>query len=249
MNVETNGLVLKNVRIARDRKMLVILTRKFGKISVGTSITPRSRKQSQLPLGAFTYGRYELYKNRDSFNLDAADTIESFFDIAGDVDKYFAASCALEFTEQVLPYEEPSEAVLDALLEYLRIVSSRKSHYSSLLLIYQWKVMFLAGYMPELDRCCRCGSGKEPAAFSIPDGGIVCGDCKNQCDVNNALLYSVNSDIIKILKFVANGGMKAFERLSLRKDIEEYLTVILKETMSYHLGIKELKSESYLEKF
>lgn len=248
MITETNGLVLKNTRIARDRRMLVLLTRKFGKISAGTGISPRAKNRSQLPLGPFTYGRYELYKGRDTFNLNSADTIESFFEIGEDVDKYFAASFALEFTEAILPYEQPAEEILDALIQFLKILRGRSVKIKSLLLIYQWKVLALSGYMPNLYTCCKCGRDVEPAAISIADGGIICDACKNGDNVNISLLYYAKDDIILTLKFLERTDMERFAGLSLKADVEEQLQHILKDILSYHLNINELKSEAYLIK-
>lgn len=248
MITETNGLILKNTKIARDRRMLVLLTRKFGKISAGTGISQRSKNRSQLALGPFTYGRYELYKGRDSFNLNSADTIESFFEIGEDVDKYFAASYALEFTEAVLPYEQPAEDILDALIQFLKILRGRNVKYRSLLMIYQWKVLAYSGYMPNLHTCCRCGKDVPAAGISVADGGIICQECINVGNVNNRLLYYTKDDIILILKFLEKTDMERFAGLSLRSDAEELLQKILKDILQYHLNIKELKSESYLIK-
>ena len=245
MITETNGLILKNTKIARDRRMLVLFTRKFGKISAGTGISQRGRNRSQLALGPFTYGRYELYKGRE-FNLNSAETIESFFEIGEDVDKYFAASCALEYTEQILPYEQPAEETLDTLLSFLRLLRERKGRYRSFLLIYQWKVLAQSGFMPELSTCARCGREKEAAALSIADGGILCGDCKKKGNVNMRLLYEVKFDIIQILKFVKNADMSRFAGLTLNRESEEYLARILKDILSYYLNINTLKSEAYL---
>lgn len=249
MITETTGLVLKNTKIARDRRMLVLFTRKFGKISAGTGLTPRGKNRSQLALGPFTYGRYQLFKGRE-FNVDAAESVESFFEIGENVDKYFAASCALEYVDAILPYEQPAEETLDTLLSFFRILKKRSSRYRSLLLIFQWIVLAQSGFMPDLYTCGHCGRPMEAAALSVADGSILCGDCLETClregKVNNALLYRDKFDIIAILKFIAGNGLECFAGLSLNPDAEAYLGSILKDVLSYHLNINKLKSETYL---
>ena len=145
-----------------------------------------------------------------------------------------------------MPEEQPGEKILDSLLDFLRILTVRKSRFKSLLVVYQWKLLCLCGYMPELDRCARCGKDAPAVGFSVVDGGVVCSDCRNSGKVNLSLLYDLNFDIIKTLKFIANSDMKAFEKLALQDEIAGYLEDILKKYVSYHLDISKLKSESFI---
>lgn len=245
MVTETDGIILRQTKIARDRKMLILFTRKFGKISAGTGIR-QSGKKSSLPLRPFTHGRYEIFCGRTSYNIDAAETIESFYELGEDVDRFFCASCALEFTDKVLSEGMPAEPVLDTLLSFLRILSSRKTKLRSFLIMYEWKVLYLTGYGPVTDRCTSCGKQAEPAGFSIVDGGTVCGDCVDSDRVNMRLLYSIKFDIIQILKFIGSNNIDSFANLAFSPETAGYLDKILHEYVSYHLDIRGLKSESYL---
>lgn len=246
MVTETDGLILRQIKLPDDRRMLVLFTRKFGKISAGTSIRLNGKNKSSLALRAFTHGRYELFHGREIFNINAAETKESYFRLGEDIDKYMLASYALEFTDKVVPEGQPGEKILDNLLDFLRILSVRKSKIKSLLIVYQWKLLCLCGYMPELDRCSRCGREASLTDFSVADGGVVCDDCKTSGRVNLSLLYDLRFDIIKTLKFIANNDMKAFEKLALQDEISDYMESILKQYVSYHLDINKLKSESFV---
>ena len=246
MITETDGIILRQTNIANDRKMLVILTRSFGKISAGTGIRSSGKRKTSLPLRPFTHGRYELYHGRSMYNVDAADTIESFFEIGENIDSFFCGSCALEFTDKALMENMPAEQVLDSLISLLRILTVRKTGLPSLLLIYQWKILQLLGFMPGLDTCVKCGSGDDAAGLSIADGGVICGSCRNSGTVNMRLLYDLKFDIIRTLKFIEKNEMEVFSRLTFSEDTLKYLNEILKEYILYHLDIKELKSEGYI---
>ena len=226
--------------------MLVLLTRKFGKISAGTGIRGTGKRKSSLPLRAFTHGRYELYHGRSMFNVDSADTIESFYEIGTDVNSFFAASYALEFTDKVLMENVPAERVLDTLIEMLRILSARRTRLKSLLIIYQWKILQLLGYMPGLEHCVRCGRDPADAGLSVVDGGVICRDCSDSGKVNMRLLYDLKFDIIQILKFIERNEMKTFSNLAFSNETAEYLNRILRSYILYHLDIADMKSESYI---
>ncbi|MBQ4650335.1 MAG: recombination protein O N-terminal domain-containing protein, partial [Firmicutes bacterium] len=60
MVTDTEAMVLKQVKTLNGRRMLLLFTKKFGKISVGTSATEGGRNKSALAVRPFTYGRYEL---------------------------------------------------------------------------------------------------------------------------------------------------------------------------------------------
>ena len=79
MYTDTEGIIIRQTKTAYGRRMIVLLTKKYGKISAGTSISEKGKTKSTLALQPFTYGRYELYKGRDSYSIGGAETIESFF--------------------------------------------------------------------------------------------------------------------------------------------------------------------------
>ncbi len=248
MITQTDGIILKQIRLPDDRRLLVLFTRKFGKISAGTGIRLNGKNKSSLALRVFTHGRYELFFGGKSCNINAAETIDSYFGIGTDIDKYMLASYALEYTERLLPENEPQEKLFDLLVSFLRLMEKRRARPESLVLVYQWKALGVCGYMPHLDSCVRCGKPAEEGAFSVADGGVICGECKKSAGVNKRLLYDLRFDIIKILKSIRDNPIGAFEKLALHDEIFEYLNLLLRDYISYHLDINNLKSEIYLKK-
>jgi len=249
MVTDTDGIILRQTRLPGDRRMLVVLTRRFGKISAGTSIKTNGKNKSALALRVFTHGKYEIYHGRESFNINAAETIESYFRIGEDVDRYMFASYALEFTEKILQDQSPAEEVLDLLLEFLSILENRNKGLHSLVVMYLWKLVQLCGYMPSLQGCAKCGSqesSENDAFFSIVDGGLVCRQCIASGRVNQRLLYQTDFGTIKILDFIRMSDMRSLGKLALKDEISRYLLKILRDYVSYHMDINELKSESYL---
>ena len=227
MVTDTDGVILRQTRLPGDRRMLVVLTRRFGKISAGTGIRTNGKNKSALALRVFTHGKYEIFHGRTSFSLNAAD-------------KYMYASYALEFTEKILQEEEPAERVLDMLLDLLRLISVRKTKLQSLIVMYQWKLVDICGYMPSLHGCARCGRPESeitPGGLSVVDGGLVCMDCIKSGTINMRLLYRNKFDIIRILDFIRVNDIRSLGKLALKDDVSAYLSEILKEYVSYHLDI------------
>lgn len=228
--------------------MILLFTKKYGKISAGTGINERGKGKSSLALRPFTYGRYELFKNRDSYNINGADVLKSYYAIGEDVDKYMNGAYVLEFTERVLEEEVPSPGIFSLLIDFFDLLETRDRGIGTLVLAYQTKVFRYAGVMPQLDRCAVCGQEKPAAGFSIEDGGIICEDCRREMEnlERHALIYDVRFGILDILKYFAANPLKKLENIALKGDAGKQLQKIIREYAAYYLDASDLKSEKLI---
>ena len=71
MLTDTEGIVLRQTKTSYNRRMILLFSKKYGKISAGTGIQEKGRGRNSLALRPFTYGRYEIFKNRDSYNINS----------------------------------------------------------------------------------------------------------------------------------------------------------------------------------
>lgn len=226
--------------------MLVMFSRKFGKISVGTNLTGSGKNKSVLATRPFTYGEYELFKGRDIYNLNSGRVIRSYFDIGDDLDKYMAASYVLELTDKLLMEEDPQPGLFADLAGFMEAIEKRSKKTDTLVLAYIVKALESTGTMPELESCASCGRprGNSRAAwFSIEDGGIICRECAAGHNEDKSLIYQVDFDIINILSYFKKEPFSRFEKLALEDRVSDRLMEILKGYMAYHLDISDLKSE------
>ncbi|MBO5995241.1 MAG: DNA repair protein RecO [Firmicutes bacterium] len=248
MITDTEGIVLKQVKTVNGRTMLVIFSRKFGRISVGTNLTGSGKNKSALATRPFTYGEYELFKGRDVYNLNSARVIKSYFDIGEDLDKFMAASYVMELTDHLLMEEDPQPKLFVDLTEFLETVEKRTRSLDTLVIAYIIKALDSTGTMPELDYCSCCGrERKAPNVrwFSVEEGGIICPECAKEATEtgDKSLIYSVDFDIINILGYFRKMPFDRFTKLALDEKVSSKLMDILKSYMAYHLDISNLKSE------
>ncbi len=255
MITDTEGIVLKQVKAAYGRRMVLLFSKKYGKISAGTSITEKGRNKSALAMRPFTYGRYELFKNRDSFHVNSAEVLKSYYKIGEDVDKYMNSSYILEFTEKVLPEEQPSLAMFSLILDFFAAMEKRKKSHGTLVLGYEIKTLKIMGIMPRLEQCvccdASCGRENPPMYFHIGEGGVVCGNCGKELEIpaNDTLIYPLNFGIVDILKYFSVHSLKNFENLALEEKVRRQLQTMIRHYAAYYLDIGELKSESFLREY
>lgn len=241
MYTSSEGIVFRQVKTAGGRKMLLLFTKNYGKISAGSSIGEKGRNKSSLAARPFTYGIYELYKGRETYNVNSAEVRRSFYRIGENVDKYMQASFALELTEKMIPEELPQPRLFQLLLEFLSAMENREKRQETLVLAYEAKAMQLLGTFPQLDQCACCGEKGKTGFFSVRDGGMICAKCVN--NDNDALIYEPKFDIVNILKYFSKTPISAFEKIALDPDAAVQLQKILREYMAYYLDIGTLKSD------
>ena len=246
MYTDTEGIVIRQTKTAYGRRMIVLLTKKYGKISAGTSISEKGKNKSSLALRPFTYGKYELFKGRDSYSINGAETIESFFSIGEDISKFAAASTALELTDRLLEEDQPAPAMFSLLSDLLAMLEARKNGFGTLLAAFKIKALVLSGCGIAADACVKCGKTEDLKYFSVPDGGFLCSSCTDAQSLLNPLIFEVSDDIINIVRFVKVHPLRSLENLSIPAPVGERLTRILRAYYSFHLGIDALKSESLI---
>lgn len=248
MYTDTEGIVLRQVKTAGGRRMILLFSKKYGKISAGTGINEKGRGKSALALRPFTYGKYELFKSRESYNINGAEVIKSYYSMGEDVDKYMAGSYILEFTDKLLEEGLPSPELFRLLTEFFEVMERRNKKYSTIVIAYQVKAMEIMGAMPHLDSCVLCGAKEGLSYFSVKDGGVCCNECFRKYNkfADGTLTFLLNFNIINILRYFSDNTLKSLENLALDNNVSGELQRIIKCYAEYHLDIGKLKSENFL---
>ena len=252
MRTETEGIVLREVKATGGRTMLLIFSQKYGKISVAAGYDEKkSKTKASLATKPFTYGRYELYKGREIYNLTGSEVKKTFFDFSSDLDKYITASYAFELTEKLLQEDVAEPKVFSLLLDFFYSMEKRNKAYDTLLIAYEIKLLGLLGHDIYLGDCMICGA-KNPTWFSIPEAGMICEDCAKKITENpldkreDRLIYKPKFDIVNTIKYFKEKPISGFEKIALEKESAKELQSIIRDYFSYHLDLGLLKSESLL---
>lgn len=241
MQVNSEGIVLKQTKAVGGKKIITLFTKKYGKISVGTTIGPKIRNKGSLAVRPFTLGNYQLFKSRGYYNLDSAEVVQSYFAIGEDVNKYMYSSYILELLDKLLPEEVPMTKVFTLTRQFFEAMEKRTRGHETLILAFEVKLLRALGLYPVLDRCVACGRLDSLDTFSVRDGGMVCSFCKGK--IEDRLIYPDNFGIINIINYFDKKPFKDFEKIALDKEKATRLQGILRDYLAYHFDVKDLKSE------
>lgn len=249
MLISTEGIVLKQRKISNNRRMITLFTKNYGKISAGTSMNEKGKGKSALVLRPFTYANYEMFKGRDTYNINSASVKKSFYSIGEDLDRFTTASKLIEYLDKMLEDEQPKPKLFDMTIEFFECITKSNSSYETLLYAFIFKTLRMQGVMPEIAHCVNCGKeignfgyeigeGTRSHLFSIADGGVICEECSLiENDTSNKLIYKPSFDIIGTIKYFVNNPLEKFERVRLKTEISNEIEEILSKYVDYYLGI------------
>ena len=123
MYTKTLGLVLREVEYKDADKLLTVLTRDRGKLTVRARGV-RSRS-SRLKSGCqlLAYSEFTLFENRNSLVVDEAVAQELFLPLRQDIERLALASYFAQVAEVLSREEDPDEALLSLTLNALASLS------------------------------------------------------------------------------------------------------------------------------
>lgn len=255
MLVSTDGIVLKQHKIANNRRMITVFTRNYGKISAGTSINEKSKSKSALALRPFTYSEYDIFKSRNSFSISNASVRKSYYSIGEDFDRFLIASKLLEYLDRILEEGQPQPKFFDMAIEFFDAITEARSNYETLLYAFIVKTLRVQGIMPELECCIDCGkkvsdfgymtdNGKKAYAFSVSSGGVICEDCAEKEKTNsNSLIFKPQFDIISMILYFTEQPLERFEKVTLRREVSDQVKKIIGEYIDRYMGVDVLLND------
>ena len=248
MYTETEGIILRQTKTVNGRRMVLLFSKKFGKISAGTSISEKGRSKAALAMRPFAYGRYEMFKNQDRFNIQSGEMIKSYFKIGEVVEKFMGASFVLELSDKLLEEGAPNPRYFQLLLDFFEVLETRECDCRTLILAFEMKALQIFGVAPRLDGCAVCGKPAKSCLFSIEQGGLICENCMNNLPSkpNDSLIYELSFDIVDILKYFMDHPLQSFAKIALAEEKQVVVKSLLREYLACHLDLGILKSESYI---
>ncbi|MGC1659397.1 MAG: DNA repair protein RecO [Candidatus Acidiferrales bacterium] len=179
---ESEAIVLQSYAIGEGDRLVSFLSRSMGRVRGVAAGARRTKSKFGSTLERLSYVRIWFYEKetRELVRINQCELIESFLAAFSDYGSSVALAIFSEVSEGVLPEREVSDANFRLLL--LAAQEVKRTGKSELPLAYfsLWTVK-LAGWLPPLDACGRCGRsiGSDEAAYVSPSASaIACAKCR-----------------------------------------------------------------------
>jgi len=177
---ETEAIVLRTYRLGEADKIVSLFTRQFGRLRAAAGGAQRTRSRYGGTLEPLSYIRLWLFEreNRDLLRLNSAELLESFFDMQKDYRRQVAAQYLVEVSERLLPEREVNERAFRLILAVLRALK-RSAEIDRPLVYFNYWLLRLGGYLPDLERCAACVRelGAEAGYYGPGSEGVLCAAC------------------------------------------------------------------------
>lgn len=237
MYVTVRGLVLRVTPYKETDAFVTLLTTDRGRLTVKARGLRRKNSPLIAPCQLLVFGEYTLFEYRDMFTIQEASTIELFLNLRNDLLKLALGTYFAKVANVISQEDMPSPELLSLVLNCLFALTKLPIPLSQIKAVFELRCACIAGYMPYLESCHRCGE-PYPDRFDISEGRLECTKCRGfdadtiRLPVYGGMLecmrYICNCDEKKLFSFSAN--QETLDALS--GVTESYLTTQLERGFS-----------------
>lgn len=227
--IKVEGIVIKDVAYGETSKILTLLTKDYGLLSVMAKGCRSMKSKLRGVSCKLTYGTFYLvYKKTGLSILTAVDVLCPFTSILMDIEKISYASYLLELTEQIM-----KEAFHEELFDLLKsgLIKIEEGLSPSLITnILELKFLDFLGVAPIVSKCVVCGNVKNIQTISIQAGGYLCSSC-----YRGEKLYDKKT--IKLLRMLYLVDVSKISKIEISNDVQKELNQFIETYYDQYTGL------------
>ena len=206
MHMVTQALVLREVNYKESDKILTVLTRDNGKMTLSARGCRKKGSAIAAASQLLVWSEMTLYEYQGRWAVKEAATDRDFAGVRGDIEK-LALGCYFAEVGELLAVEElPSPELLSLLLNSLHALDKLDKPLPLVKAAFELKAMCLAGYEPILDGCAICGCQPEQPQFHLSEGVLHCAACRDE--VGEGISMPLPPAAVEAMRHVAYGDPK-----------------------------------------
>ena len=204
MYFKTEGLVLRETEYKDADKLLTVLTKDRGKLTL------RARgvrsKSSCLKSGCqlLAYSEFTVFENRSQQLIDEAVPIALFMPLRADIEQLSLATYFAQVAEVLSQEDYPDPELLSLCLNALYALAELKKPQTLVKAAFELRAACQAGYLPNLGGCTVCGN-READRFLVSAGSLQCAGCLSD---GEGLRLPVHSGALAALRYISSCDLK-----------------------------------------
>lgn len=236
--VKTEGIIIGETNYSESSKILRILTKDYGLISIMSKGCRNLKSKLRGVSGKLVYANFQFYYKENGIStLISADIINTFRTILTDIDRISYASYLLDLTEQVYKQSEENEIYFILIAILLKI--NEGYDYEALTSIYELKLLDFLGIRPNVDGCSICGNQKNIITISTNSGGYICQNC-----YHGGKIYT--NKTIQLVRMFISIDINQISKLDIKKETKRELNEFITDYYDEYSGLY-LKSRTFLK--
>lgn len=202
---KTEGIVLRVTEYKDSDKLLTVLTRDLGKVTLKArgAKSKNSRLRAASQLLAFSEFTVSDYQGR--YVITEAVCREMFPELQSELELLYLASYFVQVCDTVAQEADPMPELLSLLLNCLYALSKLHKPQTMVKAVFELRTACLAGFTPDLRSCVICGN-EEPDRFNITQGVLQCAGCGSE--EPNSIRMPLSSAVLNAMRFICGVDSK-----------------------------------------
>jgi DNA repair protein RecO (recombination protein O) len=184
---KTEAVVLRSFRLGEADRVLHLYTLDRGRVGAVAKGVRKTKSRFGARLEPLSHVELLLHQGGGELQtVTGAELIRSHRDSREQPYRLGVGLIGAEAMLRLFPEQEANERAFRALARFLDLLDElepaapgTRSAAEPLVLSFQLKLLWLAGYLPHVTSCAECGAESGLAGYSPRAGGAVCDACAN----------------------------------------------------------------------
>jgi DNA repair protein RecO (recombination protein O) len=179
----TEAVVLRSFRLGEADRVLHLYTLDRGRVGAVAKGVRKTKSRFGARLEPLSHVELLLHQGSGELQtVTGVDLIRSHRTSREQPYRLTVGLVAAEAMLRLFPEQETNEQAFRALARFLDLLDDLepgpgRPQADALVLSFQLKLLWLAGYLPHVTSCAECGAETGLAGYSPRAGGAVCGNC------------------------------------------------------------------------
>lgn len=181
--VKTEAVVLRSIRYGEADRILHLYSRDRGRIGAIAKGARKPKSRFGGRLEPFFRLDLMLHEGRsDLLTVTGVATVDGYPRLRSSGAAITAGARACDAVLRLLDSTEANPPAYNLLCRYLSLLddpaTQERAAGLATALAFRLKLALVAGFVPELAACARCGEAEHLVGFSGAAGGVVCAGCE-----------------------------------------------------------------------
>lgn len=239
--IKSRGIVIKEVYIGEADKIINILLKDYGKLSVTAKRSRHPKSKLLAGTSLFTYSEFIIFPGKKHFILEDAEPIESYYSIRNELDRLSYASYFIELTDKCILEAVSCNDILLLILKTLLALTKSVIQPALIARIFEIKLLQLNGYMPVTTNCVICQKEVSDNLY-FGSNGLLCSNCQSRqsfkIEITDTILYTV--------QYILSSELNRLFNFNVDKNTLKILNIITENFIKSHLCVN-LKTYDFIK--
>jgi len=235
------GIVLKSRPYGESNKIVTLLTREAGKVTVMARGAKKPTSRLAGITQTFMQGMFVCQRTSGMGTLQQGEHLQSMRHVQTDIIATAYASYIVEIIDRLVEEGKPEPYAFDVLQQALNAIEEGYDP-EAITLFVDWKMLPYTGVQPILHACASCGSIDGEFAFSFTQGGFLC----HRCFHLDPYIIRLTPTQLKLIRMFYMVPIEQLGKIDLKRETKRFIKKIVTTIYEEQTGIR-LKSRSFID--